>query len=162
MPEPQPSDAPCESRSDPSSIEGGAIATGCAVGCLMTILQRVSVLLLMSALSWLHLPMDRMFGFSPAWMVMGIFFEFAAVAVVGFFTACRARHAKIKHAGIVGVLLCLTALFPWAFMLGNGPPSLPAWIYWLMLLKALLPIPAALFGAYIANSVERNRHVRID
>jgi hypothetical protein len=157
-----PDEAQQEITRQPPSIEGGAIAAGCAAGCVMYALRSVATTLLVGGMFTSFGAAQRLPNGMAFWIILQFCFEGAAGAVVGFVTAQRAQHRKMRHAALVVGVISFLETVPMLFMLGDDVSHVPLWSLAWMLGRIVIFLLAALYGAYMAQSFARNRGVKIE
>jgi hypothetical protein len=157
-----PNNTPQETAPETSSIERGAIASGCAAGCAMYLfLGFVSTLLVRTSISPGVAPQIN--GNLWFWFGVQLVYDITFGAVVGFVTGGRAKHQKMRHALIVGGMIALLLQTPLLIVyLRSGSAGWLPYGFLMTGSKFVIFLPATLYGAYMAQSFERNRGVKIE
>jgi MFS family permease len=160
-----------EPNNEPSAspnrgIEWGAMALGFVVGLVWFLSQQALMKLFIEYLNNSHPPFASTSWFEWVWGGMSFVLSFAYGLVIGFVVGYRARHHHYRFAIIVILVLFVVTLACSIFAYSRIPGAIATGFFTvinvlLMLISLILNVAGSLNGAYLAQSVKRNRRVRI-
>lgn len=149
-------------RPKPSGIEWGMLCIVFFVEMLLDFLW--SIFLVDTIVGAIHRLLPNLGMFWGDGVVL-LVWALAKGSVAGFIAANRAGRRKYLHAALAGIAAALTPIV-WAFLVSAVGLSWheESWT-WRHLMKfaawSVAVVVTALYGAYMAQSFERNRGVRI-
>jgi hypothetical protein len=153
---------PLNNQTTPSGIEWGAIVLGFVVGLVWFSGLRLLTDAFLQYLVDADLHLFSASWFEWVWGGMSFVLSFAYGLVIGFVVGYRARHHHYHFAVIVMLSLFVVTLADSIFAYSiAGLAGFFTMNMLLMLISLILNVAGALNGAYLAQSVNRNRSVRI-
>lgn len=144
------------------AFEWRAVVAGCAVNFVMTTFEKIPIAFFLSANYGMFVSPNTAQSSRLTYFAVRCCLAVANGVIVGFTSAKLARSHKYRNALIAAVFTLFLSV------VGAGTPL--AFVFGLLPWERLVPfvtrnvffVPAAFYGAYMAQSFERNRGVKID